>query len=87
MTTGPFTLLLDQAVAAIRQSAAGCRRRVVSGLRPDHLAGDMAAVADNLRTDLDQLLLQAGQRPVFDTPQINIACSRQTPHPDRDIVP
>jgi len=54
----------------------------------DHLVGDMAAVADNRRTDLDQLLLQAGQRPVFDTPQIPIARSGQTkPRPDRDFVP
>ena len=31
-----------------------------------HLEGDIAAVADDLRPDLDQLLLQAGQRPVLD---------------------
>ena len=31
-----------------------------------HLEGKMAPVADDLRADLDQLLLQAGQRPVFD---------------------
>src|SRR4029077_8285290 len=31
-----------------------------------HLEGYTAAVADDLRTDLDQLLLQAGQRPVLD---------------------
>ncbi len=31
-----------------------------------HLEGDIAAVADNLGTDLDQLLLQASQRPVLD---------------------
>ena len=31
-----------------------------------HLEGDIAAVADDLRADLDQLLLQAGQRPVLD---------------------
>src|SRR5580704_14672594 len=31
-----------------------------------HLEGDIAAVADDLRADLDQLLLQAGQGPVLD---------------------
>ena len=31
-----------------------------------HLEGDIAAVADNFGADLDQLLLQAGQRPVLD---------------------
>jgi hypothetical protein len=31
-----------------------------------HLEGDIAAVADDLRADLDQLLFQAGQRPVLD---------------------
>ena len=31
-----------------------------------HLEGDIAAVADDLRADLDQLLLQARQRPIFD---------------------
>ena len=31
-----------------------------------HLEGDIAAMADDLRTDLDQLLLQARQRPIFD---------------------
>ena len=31
-----------------------------------HLEGNIASVADHLRTDLDQLLLQARQRPVFD---------------------
>jgi hypothetical protein len=31
-----------------------------------HLEGNIASVADHLRTDLDQLLLQTRQRPVFD---------------------
>ena len=31
-----------------------------------HLDGDIAAVAHHLRADLDQFLLQARQRPVFD---------------------
>jgi hypothetical protein len=31
-----------------------------------HLEGDVAAVADDLAADLDQLLLQAGQRPGLD---------------------
>ena len=31
-----------------------------------HLEGDIAAMADDLGTDLDQLLLEAGQRPVPD---------------------
>ena len=31
-----------------------------------HLEGDVAAVAHDLRADLDQLLLQARQRPILD---------------------
>jgi len=31
-----------------------------------HLEGDVTTVVDNLRADLDQLLLQARQRPVLD---------------------
>lgn len=31
-----------------------------------HLEGDIAPVADDLGADLDQLLLEAGQRPVLD---------------------
>jgi hypothetical protein len=31
-----------------------------------HLKGDIAAMAYDLRTDFDQLFLQARQRPVFD---------------------
>ena len=31
-----------------------------------HLEGDITAVAHDLRADLDQLFLQARQRPVFD---------------------
>ena len=31
-----------------------------------HLEGDIAAVADDLGADLDELLPQAGQRPVLD---------------------
>jgi hypothetical protein len=46
-----------------------------------HLEGDVAAMADDLRTDLDQLLAQAGQRPRF--------CGlrhRQRPHEVAEIV-
>jgi hypothetical protein len=31
-----------------------------------HLEDDIAAVAHHLRADLDQLLFEAGQRPVLD---------------------
>ena len=31
-----------------------------------HLEGDIAAVADDLRADLDEFLLEARQRPIFD---------------------
>ena len=31
-----------------------------------HLEGNIAAVAHDLRADLDQLFLQARQRPIFD---------------------
>jgi hypothetical protein len=31
-----------------------------------HLEGDLAAVAHDFRADLDQLLLQARQRPILD---------------------
>ena len=32
----------------------------------DHLEGDIASMADDLRADLNQLFLQARQRPVLD---------------------
>ena len=35
-------------------------------VRDCHLEGNIAAVANDLRADLDQLLPQAGQRPVLD---------------------
>ena len=64
---------------AARSCRRGIRRRPQFGDQPQdlgeqhprhgdlgHLEGDIAAVADDLRADLDQLLLQAGQRPVLD---------------------
>ena len=65
-----LTMLMPGTAATVatgRRSAAGS----LGELRPrhgnlGHLEGDMAAVGHHLRADLDQLLLQAGQRPVLD---------------------
>jgi hypothetical protein len=66
MTTGPFTPVMDQAVAAVRRSAAKCCEELSRDSDFSHLEGDIAAVAGDLHADLDQLLPQAGQRPVLD---------------------
>jgi hypothetical protein len=52
-TVERLTSTRDRGVAAVPQSAAGCRRISADGnLR--HLEGDVAAVANDLRADLDQ---------------------------------
>ena len=53
-------------MAAVPRSAAGCRRTGFWNGDLGHLERDVAAVADDLRADLDQLFLQARQRPVLD---------------------
>jgi hypothetical protein len=61
------TLAQKQVAAAVRQSAEESRR--TASARHGNLGlleGDIAAVADDLRADLDKLLLQAGQGPVTD---------------------
>ena len=67
MTIERLTLARVVAAAAVPRSAAESRANIC---RRDgdlgHLEGDIAAVADDLRADLDQLLLQARQRPVLD---------------------
>ena len=66
---------------ALRGNSCGCERRLQPqfGDQPQnllehlpgngdlgHLEGDIAAVADDLRADFDQLFLQARQRPILD---------------------
>src|SRR6516162_3668227 len=46
-----------------------------------HLEGDVAAVADHLGADLDQLLAQAGQRP-----RLRRLWHRQRPHEVAEVV-
>jgi hypothetical protein len=50
-----FTSMRPPVAAAVPQSAAGCQR--INAVRSDlgHLEGDVAAVAHDLRADLDEL--------------------------------
>jgi hypothetical protein len=52
--------------ATVPRSAAGCRRTPFSESRPRPPETRHSARGDDLRADLSQLLLLAGQRPVFD---------------------
>ena len=56
---------LDQAAAAVRQSAANFLEHLLRDGDLGHLECDVAAVAHHLRADLNQLLLQARERPVL----------------------
>ena len=49
-----------------RRSASGCRQTGFAGWRPCHLEGNIEAKTDDLGANLDQLLFEAGQRPVLD---------------------
>ena len=62
MTTEHFTQSLDRAAAEVRRSFVGCRRRDFWEWR---LRPSETRQADDLRADLDQLLLQACQRPIL----------------------
>jgi len=53
-------------MAAVPRSAAGYRRTEFSELRPRPSGRPITAVANYLRADLDELLFQGCQRPVFD---------------------
>ncbi len=61
-------LMLAQvaASAAVQQSAQNLLEHLPGNGDLGHLEGDAPAMADDLGADLDQLLLQARQRPVFD---------------------
>jgi hypothetical protein len=61
-----FTSIRLPVVAAIPRPAPGCRQTDFAGWRLGHLECDIAPVADDLRTDLDQLLFQGRHRPVLD---------------------
>ena len=63
ITSEPFTPVLDQAAATVGLSAAEFRRPSSARQLLSHLEGDIAAMADDLRADLDQLpLRQAADR-------------------------
>jgi hypothetical protein len=63
-----ITLSMQRAAAAVPRSSAECLQRDFWEwrLRPSDMKRDIAAMADDLRADLDQLFLQARQRPLLD---------------------
>ena len=63
---GRLTLALVAAAVVVPRSAANLLAHLPWEGHLDHLEGDVAAVAHDLRADLDQLFLQARQRPVLD---------------------
>ncbi len=65
--TGSAAVMAVKVLAAARQSGAESRRTGFWGWRPlRELKCDLAAVAHDLRSNLDQLLSQCRERPVFD---------------------
>ena len=66
MTIERLTLALVVGAAVVPRSAAKSLGTSVVDGDLGHLEGDIASVVHHLRADLDQLLLQARQRPVFD---------------------
>jgi hypothetical protein len=66
MTVERLMLSQAEAAAAALRSAAKSPGTDAGNGDLGHLEGDTAAMADDLGADLDQLLLQARQRPVFD---------------------
>ena len=66
---------------AAGQSATGFRRTSVADGDLGHLERHVAAMADHLGADLDQLLAQAGQRP-----RLRRFGDRQRPHEVAEIV-
>src|SRR2546430_1204021 len=65
-TSKRFTSIRLPAAAAVPRSAAGCRQTVFAGCDLGHLECDVAAMADDLRANFDELLFQGRQRPVLD---------------------
>jgi hypothetical protein len=61
-----LTRALVVAAAVVRRSVAKSPGTFAVGWRPPPSESDVASVAYDLRTNLDQLLLQARQRPVLD---------------------
>jgi hypothetical protein len=57
---------LGRAAVEVRRSFVGCRRIDLWEWRLSHVESDIAPVAHDLRADLDQLLLEARQRPILD---------------------
>ena len=66
MTIGRLTQALVVAAPIVLLSVAKSPGTFARDGDLGHLEGDVAAVADDLRADLDQLLLQTRQRLVFD---------------------
>src|SRR6516164_2162257 len=73
--------MLARAVPAAGRSSTGCRRTSVATRGLGHLKGNVAAMADDLRTDLDQLLAQTGQRP-----PLRRLGHRQRPHEVAEVI-
>jgi hypothetical protein len=60
-TTERLTPTQDRVAAAVLRSAAGYREQSSRNGDLGHLEGDITAVADDLRADLDEFFLQARQ--------------------------
>src|SRR5208282_6797029 len=75
--TGDADAALVVAAAVVPQSAAKSLGTSAVGWRPPPSGRQhIASLADHLRTDLDQLLPQARQRPVFTAPACAGNCRR-----------
>jgi hypothetical protein len=57
---------MQLAAASVPRSAQDVGEQVLWDCDLGHLEDDIAPVADNLRADLDRLLFQAREQPVFD---------------------
>ena len=68
MTTDHFTQALDWAAVEVRRSFVGCREGSLGNDDFGHLIRDIAAMAHDLGTDLDQLSFKTRQRPILDRP-------------------
>jgi hypothetical protein len=63
LASDPALFMPTQVTPGAGRSATGFRRTSAAIPRPRHLECDLAAVAHDLRADLDQLLAHGGQRP------------------------
>ena len=70
-----FMLALVAVAVVVRDQAQNLLEHLPWDGDLGHLKGDIATVADDLRADLDQLLLQARQRPILRLALASPACA------------